>query len=216
METFVEAFKYIQQNSTAFWKATGEHLLLSFSALTVALLLSVPLGIYASRSALAARFLINLSGIGRVVPSIAVLLALYPVFGLGFWAAFIALSLLAIPPILINTNAGLRGVSAAILEAASGMGMSRWQVLYKVEMPLALPVIIGGIRTATIEVIASATLATFIGAGGFGDFINQGLTGNSNKLLLVGAVPVALLALLAEVLLGTLQRRVIPNTSGNH
>jgi osmoprotectant transport system permease protein len=213
LEAIGQAFEYIIENPGPFWKAAGEHLALSFSALLLALVISFPLGIYTSRSKFAYRFIINLSGVGRVIPSVAVLILLYPLFGLGFTSAFIALTLLAIPPILINTDAGLRAVNPAILEAAGGMGMSRWQVLSKVELPLASPVILGGIRTATIEVIASATLASFIGAGGFGDFINQGLTGSSTTRLLVGAVPVALLAIATELLLGTLQRYATANVA---
>lgn len=213
MEAIGQAFDYIGQNPERFWKAAGEHLSLSFSALLLALLIAFPLGIYTSRSKFASGFIVNLSGVGRVIPSVAVLILLYPIFGLGFTSAFIALTLLAVPPILINTDAGLRAISPAVLEAARGMGMSRWQVFYKVELPLASPVILGGIRTATIEVIASATLASFIGAGGFGDFINQGLTGRSTRLLLVGAVPVALLAITAELLLGILQRYAVATVS---
>jgi osmoprotectant transport system permease protein len=210
MEIFGEALAYAQENSDFFWKATGQHLLLSFVSLAIAIAIAIPLGIFTSRFGVISRIVINLAGIGRVVPSVAVLLALYPFLGLDTTPAIIALTLLALPPILINTDTGLREVDPSISEAAQGMGMSTAGRLLKIEIPLALPVIIGGIRTACIEVIASATLATFIGAGGYGDIIMQGIAGNSNRVLLVGAIPVAILALTAEVLLGSLQRLVSP------
>jgi osmoprotectant transport system permease protein len=210
LEIFGEALVYAQQNSEQFWKATREHLLLCFLALGIAVVLSIPLGILTSRFGTIARFILNIVGIGRVIPSIAVLLALYPVLGLGFTPALIALTLLALPPILINTDTGLREVDPATLEAARGMGMTATGRLLQIELPLALPVIIGGIRTASVEVIASAALATFIGGGGYGDIILQGLSGNSNKVLLVGAIPVALLAFTAELLLSLIQRLVSP------
>jgi len=212
MEIFQQALDYAQTHSEQFWKATGEHLRLSLVALAIAIVVCVPLGIVTSRFGRVARIIINTIGIGRVIPSIAVLLALYPVLGLGFTPALIALTLLALPPVLINTDAGLRGVDPATLEAARGMGMTTLGRLWQIELPLALPVLVGGIRTACVEVIASATLASFIGGGGYGDFIFQGLGGNSNVVLLVGAVPVALLAFTAEILLSSLQKLVSPGT----
>ncbi len=210
MELLGQAWEYGQSHTDEFWKALGEHLALSFVALIIAIAVCIPLGILTSRFGRPARIILNIVGIGRVVPSIAVLLALYPAFGLGFTPALIALTLLAFPPILINTDTGLREVDPAIVEAARGMGMNNNEQLWKVKLPLAIPLIIGGIRTACIEVIASATLATFIGGGGLGVFITQGLSGNENKVLLVGAIPVALLALSVELILATLQRFLTP------
>lgn len=215
IETFEQALNFIQTESVLFWQKVGEHLSLSFAALSIAIIVCVPLGIFTSRFGRAARIIINLSGVGRVIPSIAILLALYPFFGLGSPGigsipSLIALTLLAIPPVLINTDAGLRAVSPATIEVAKGMGMTAVARLWRVEIPLALPLIIGGIRTASVETIASATLATFIGGGGLGDFILQGLAGNDNKRLLVGALPVAFLALTAEISLASLQRYFSP------
>ena len=210
MEVFGQALSYGQNHAKEFWQHLGEHLILSFLALGIAIAVCVPLGIWTSSLGRTARLIVNGVGIARVVPSIAVLLVLYPVFGLGFTPALVALTVLAFPPILINTDTGLREVDRSVVEAAQGMGMTGLEQLWKVKLPLALPLIIGGIRTAAIEVIASAALATFIGAGGLGDFINQGLEGNSNQVLLVGAIPVALLALTVELSLATLQRFVTP------
>lgn len=215
MELISQAFEYGQKHSSEFWAAAVQHLQLSFAALAIAIVVCVPLGILTSRFGAVARVIINAIGIARVVPSLALLLVLLPILGVGFTPALVALTLLAFPPILINTDAGMRGVDPATLDAARGMGMTWFQSLWEVEIPLALPVVIGGIRTATVEVIASATLATFIGAGGFGDFIAQGLAGSDNRVLLVGAIPVALLAACAELLLATLQRYVSPIIPSN-
>ena len=124
-----------------------------------------------------------------------------------------ALLLLAGPPLIINTDAGLRSVSPAVIENARGLGMSEFQVLRRIQVPLALPVIIAGVRTAAVEVVASATLAAFVGAGSLGRFITSGLTLLDYSLLFVGAVPVALLALFAEVSLAGVERLVTPPAS---
>ncbi|MFQ3585644.1 MAG: ABC transporter permease, partial [Cyanobacteriota bacterium] len=146
----------------------------------------------------------------RVIPSLAILFLAIPYFGLSFRSAVIALTALVMPPILISTDVAFRGIEPAIREAAFGMGMTSAQVLRQIEIPLALPVVLAGIKTATIEVIASATLAAFIGAGGLGTFITLGFALYDNAILLVGAIPVALLAIVAEVSLSSLQRALQP------
>ncbi|HQY30762.1 MAG TPA: ABC transporter permease subunit, partial [Thermomicrobiales bacterium] len=174
----------------------------------------------ASRSRRTGPLLIGLVGAARVVPSIAVLFLLYPYRSeigalFPFWPkafvlSLIALVLLAGPPLVINTDAGLRSVSPAVLENARGMGMSEFGVLTRVQFPLALPVIIAGLRTAGVEVVASATLAAFVGAGSLGRFITSGLTLLDYSLLLVGAIPIALLALFVEISLAGAERLVTP------
>ena len=146
----------------------------------------------------------------RVVPSIAILFLAIPVFGLSNTSAIIALTILAFPPILINTDAAYRTIEPAIRESATGMGMTSQQSLWRIETPLALPVIVAGVRTATVEVIASATLAAFIGIGGLGLFVVRGFALYEIPILLVGAIPVALLALAADLLLGGLQNKLQP------
>jgi osmoprotectant transport system permease protein len=204
---------YLLAHQAAFWTALRTHLVLSGGALSVALLLCVPLGILTSRWGASARLIINLFGVGRVVPSIAVLFLLLPYLGVGQVPALVALILLACPPILINTDAGMRAVDPAVLEAGRGLGMGPGRLLREVQWPLALPVVIAGIRTSAVEVIASATLATLIGGGGLGLFIIQGLALNKNEILLLGAVPVALLAIGTELVLGAVQRRFSPPVS---
>lgn len=210
MEYVSEAINYAAAHTTELALALRQHLALVGLAMGVAILFCVPLGVWTSRSAAAAILFINTSNALRVVPSLAVLFLAIPYFGLSFTSAAIALTILALPPVLINTDAAYRTINPAIKEAAFGMGMTPWQVLRHIETPLALPVIIAGIRIATTEVIASATLAAFIGIGGLGLFVVRGFALYDIAILLVGAVPVALLTLLADVGLGRLQKQLQP------
>ena len=220
MDLLRESLQYIQDNPDRFREALRTHIELSLYSLVIAILLFVPLGILAARSRRIGPSLIGLIAAARVVPSISVLFLLYPyrkeIGGLlPFWPrafvlALIALILLAGPPLIINTDAGLRSVPPAVLENARGLGMSELQVLRKVQLPLALPVIIAGVRTAAVEVIASATLAAFVGVGSLGRFITSGLTLLDYSLLFVGAIPIAVLALFAEASLAGVERLVTP------
>ncbi|MCB0078898.1 MAG: ABC transporter permease, partial [Anaerolineales bacterium] len=199
---------YVGDNQAFFVESLRIHLQLSGVALGLAILLCVPLGIWLARRLTLATPVINLVSALRVIPSLAILFLAIPYLGLNRTAAFVALTLLALPPVLINSYAAFRGVPAAVKEAARGMGMNTWQLLWQIELPLALPVVMTGIRTAAVEVISSAALATFIGAGGLGDFIARGFRLSSTPIMLVGAIPIALLALSSELLLGGLQRRL--------
>ena len=210
MDTFTKALDYAGSHRAELLGALGEHLWLVAIALGIGLVVCVPLGILTSRSRLAALTFINGFNALRVIPSLAILFLAIPYFGASRTSALIALTVLALPPILINTDTAFRRINPAVREAALGMGMSRGQLLRRVEIPLALPVVLAGVRTATVEVIASATLAAFIGAGGLGIYITRGFALFDNRILLVGAVPVALLALVAEVGLGALQRALQP------
>lgn len=210
MEVFVEALTYAIERRASLWEALEQHLLLVATALGIGVIVCVPLGIWTSRSRFASLTFINFFNTLRVIPSLAILFLALPYFGLSFQSAAIALTVLALPPILINTDAAFRNISPAIREAAFGMGMHTTAVLWRIEFPLALPVILAGIRTAMVEVIASATLAAFIGAGGLGDFIVLGSQLRNESILLVGAIPVALLAMLAEIGMSSIQRAIQP------
>ena len=188
----------------------GTHLELVGIALGVSLVVAFPLGIWTSRSHWASLTLMNLINGVRVIPSLAILFLVIPYLGLGLWAAELALIILALPPILINTDVAFRGLDPSILEAARGMGMTPGQVLRRVEIPLAMPVVLAGVRTATVEIISSATLAAFVGTGGLGIYVTRGFALYDYSILLVGAVPVAVLTLLAERLLAWGQRRLQP------
>lgn len=210
MDVFGRAFDYATANLDNLLTALQQHFLLVLVPLAIGLLLGLPLGLWSARSRLVSAALINFFNALRVIPSLAILFLAIPYFGLSFQSATIALTLLVMPPILINTDVAFRRIDPMVREAAYGMGMSVGQVLQRVEIPLALPVILAGIKIATVEVIASATLAAFIGAGGLGTFIVRGFALYDNAILLVGAIPVALLALLAEVGLSLLQRSLQP------
>jgi osmoprotectant transport system permease protein len=210
LDLIAGALKYMVENEDRFLSAALIHVQLSATAIVIAVVLFVPLGIAASRNRLLGPALVGLVGAARVVPSLAVLFLLLPVLGTGFTPALVALTLLAGPPLIINTDAGLRAVDPAVLESGEGLGMNGWQLFARVQFPLALPVVIAGVRSAVVEVIASATLAAFIGAGGLGSFILAGLTLLDFRLLLVGALPVTLMALLAETAFHQLEEFVSP------
>ncbi len=181
--------------------SAAQHLILAGSALALAVILGLPLGVLAAQSARVRTVVLSVAGVGRTLPSIAVLMLLLPLLGVGAFPAIVALALLAIPPIVINADLAIRGVPAAALDAADGMGMTAVQRFARVIVPLALPVSFAGVRTAATETIASATLATFVGAGGLGDEIVRGLQTNDATILFAGAITVALLALLTELVL---------------
>ena len=208
MNTLNEALQYALDPKNNFLGELATHLQLSGLALLAAAIIGVPLGIFVSRYDTLERLVINATGFLRVVPSIVVLFLLLPSQGIGFKPAAIALTVLAIPPLLINTDAGMKSVDPAIIEAGKGMGMSYWRLLRVVQLPLAMPVMIAGLRIATVEVIASATLATLIGGGGLGYFIAAGLALLRNDILLVGALPVAILTFTAQLLLTGMQRKL--------
>jgi osmoprotectant transport system permease protein len=210
MQIVIHAYTYALSHSHEFVGALGQHLLMVGIALGIAVATCVPLGIWTSRSRTASLAIMNTFNAIRVVPSLAILFLAIPYLGLTLTSALTALTVLALPPVLINTDAAFRGIDQAIREAALGMGMTQGQVLRRVELPLALPVIVAGIRTATVEVIASATLAAFVGVGGLGLYVIRGFALYDNSILLVGAVPVALLALLAQVGMSAVQRAVQP------
>lgn len=200
------AFLWIGSHPAEFLRALGQHLLMSGIALGLALALALPLAVLIlNRTSLAFGVINTINGI-RTIPSLAILAIMMPLLGIGLAPSIVALTVLAMPPILLNAYVGLRDVDADAVEAAIGMGMSRRQVLWKVRVPLAAPAMFAGARTAAVQVLAGATLAPFIGGGGLGDFIVTGIGIMDMSRLLVGAVPIALLALLTEFTLGRAEK----------
>ncbi|TLS38081.1 ABC transporter permease [Pseudalkalibacillus caeni] len=187
-----------------------EHLFLSFIAIVVAILISVPLGVFISRRRKLAEPFIAVTAIFQTIPSLALFGFLIPLFGIGGTTAIIALTVYALLPILRNTYTGITEVNQSVIEAGRGMGMTNGQILKKIEIPLSLPVIMAGIRTATVLTIGVATLATFVGAGGLGDIIYRGLSTWNNQLVLAGAIPAALLAILFDLILKFVEKMVTP------
>jgi osmoprotectant transport system permease protein len=206
MTLLADAWAYFLGDQERFARLLLQHLALSLAALGVALAICLPLGVWIAHRARAAQPVINTFNTLRVVPSLVILFLALPFLGLGFGPSLVALTVLACPPILINTYAGIRSVDPAVREAALGIGMSSQQTLARIELPLAYPVIITGVRIAAVEVIASATLAAFIAGGGLGEYITRGFALNEAKIMLVGAVAVAVLALMAEAFSVILQR----------
>jgi len=184
---------------------------LTLAALLFAAVLGVGLGIVAARSGRTAGYLVVLAGnLGRTVPTFAVMALVVAISSVGFWPAVIGLTLLGIPPILVNTFTGIRDVDPATLDAARGMGLTSRQVLTRVEMPLALPLVFAGLRTSAVQVVATATLAGLVGAGGLGTLVLAGLGNDQVPVLLAGAIPVALLAILFEVAFAGIERLATP------
>lgn len=195
-----------------------EHVLISASAMAIAVLIAVPIGLYIGHTNRGAFLAVSLANIGRAVPSFAVLvialplgLALQRAVGASFTLipALIAMVLLAIPPIVTNCYVGLREVDRDLIEGARGMGMRGGEVLRRVELPIGLPVILAGLRTATVQVVATAALGAVIGGGGLGRYIIQGIVRRDTERLVAGALMVALLAILVEVAFAIVQRRVV-------
>ena len=188
-----------------------DYLKLCGVAIAVATIIGVGLGILVSRSAILAFIAINLSGLMRAIPIIAALFLIFSIVKqLGFLPAIIALILLGIPPILINTYTGIRGIDPAAIDAAKGMGMTTWQIATRIQAPLVTPLVAAGIRTSAVQIVATATLAAFIGAGGFGEYIVDGIQVFNNTELIVGAVSVAVLAMIIEISLSRLQHALTP------
>lgn len=179
-------------------------------SILVAILIGVVLGVLVSRNAFLAFVAVNLSGLMRAIPVIAFLFVALPILGLGFTPAVVALIVLGIPPILLNTYTSLRGIDPAIIDAAQGMGMTRIQIVTRIQLPLVMPIIAAGIRTSAVQIIATATLAGLIGAGGYGDYIIDGVNTLNNTEIFAGAIPVALLALIIEVIMSWLQLELTP------
>ncbi len=186
------------------------HVELSVAALLIGVVVAVPIALATFRSPLWATVAINTGNIGRAVPSLGILALVFPLLGFGFAPSLVALTLLAIPPILINASTGLRQVNPQVIDAARGMGLSGGQILSSIQLPIAAPVIFAGIRTSAVQVVASATLATFVGGGGLGDLIVLGLQRNNPAVLIAGSLTVAALALITEVGFGALERIFTP------
>ncbi|HEY4034709.1 MAG TPA: ABC transporter permease [Ktedonobacteraceae bacterium] len=193
-----------------FLRTTLEYLQICGISIGLAIVIGVVLGIAVSRSAIAGFIAINLSGLLRAIPVLAFLIAALPLLGTGDPPALVALIVLGIPPILLNTYTGIRGIDPATIDAAKGMGMTIRQILTRIQVPLVLPVLAAGIRTAAIQIIATATLASYIGAGGYGVYIVNGVKLFDNTQILAGAIPVALLAMIIEVLMSCLQHLLTP------
>lgn len=188
------------------WRV-GEHIVLSLVAVVIGVAIALPLGLAIGHTGRGERLATAVAGLGRAVPSYALLILFVPLFGLGFASALPALVLLAIPPILVNTVAGIRDVDADTVEAGRGMGMTAREVLLDVELPAALPAITVGLRTSAVQVVATATLAALVAGGGLGRYIVDGFALQKDDLLFAGALLVGILALGTDRALSIAQRQ---------
>jgi len=209
-------FQYILQNHEEVLELTLEHLGMVAASILLAVLVGIPLGILISRRAGWDRPVLGGANIIQTIPILALFGFLLPAPCIGARAgrlAVLALTLYALLPLIRNTYAGIKGVDPAVVEAGRGMGMTDRQLLWQVELPLALGVILAGVRVATVTSVGLATIAAAIGAGGLGELIFRGLAMVNNAVILAGAVPAALMALIADALLGFLERRFTPQRS---
>ena len=188
----------------------GVHIELVFLSMVFAVIVGILLGIMITRVSRLKGITLGAAGILQTIPSLAMLGFMIPLFGIGMKTAVVALFLYSLLPIIRNTYTGITDVDQSIVEAARGMGMKSWQILFRVQLPLALSVIMAGIRTAAVINVGTATLAAFIGAGGLGEFIFLGIQRNIEALTLLGAIPAALLALVLDYLLGLLEKITTP------
>ncbi|MGG5357490.1 MULTISPECIES: ABC transporter permease [unclassified Enterococcus] len=187
-----------------------EHIYISFFALILGILVAVPLGVLLTRLPKIANIVIGTTSALQTVPSLALLALMIPFFGVGKTPAIIALFIYSLLPILRNTYIGMKNVDWNYRDVAKGMGMTDMQSIISVELPIAMPTIMAGIRLAAVYVIAWATLASYIGAGGLGDLIFSGLNNYQPDLIFAGTIPVTILALAADLLLGLLENRLTP------
>lgn len=207
---------YFQTSSSEYWGYVGQHLMISLTALIISLIIALPLGYLGSRNKTVATFCQTFSQLLRIIPSLALLFILIPFIGTGVVPALIALVILALPPLVVNTILGFNEVSPILKEVGLSLGMNQKQILKQISLPLALPYILNGIKLALVEIISSATLATYIGAGGLGTLIFTGLGLYKMQYVVIGAVSVALLSLLSMSLMDFAIRKVSANDKRNY
>ncbi|MBP1039597.1 ABC transporter permease [Vagococcus sp. BWB3-3] len=204
-----EVSQFWQQYGSEILLKLWEHLYISFSAIILGVIVAIPLGALLTRLKKGAETLINVVGFLQTIPSLALLSLMIPIFGIGKGSAIAALFLYSLLPIVRNTYVGIQGVDPTYLDAAKGMGMSKWHRLLKVELPLSFSVILSGVKQSAVYVISWTTLAAYIGAGGLGDFIFNGLTLYRLDLILMGIIPITLLALLTDGVLRYVENRYV-------
>ncbi len=207
MELFIEFFR---ETGWDFFIKIWEHFYISLFAVILGSLVAVPLGVLLTRLPLLARLVMGLVNLFQTIPSFAILALMIPLLGVGKIPAIVALWIYSLMPILRNTFIGIQEVSDDLKEAGKGMGMTEWERIILVEIPLAVPVIMAGIRLSAVFVIGWATLASYIGAGGLGDYIFSGMNLYRPDLILGGAIPVTIMALMTDLLLGKVETWVTP------
>jgi osmoprotectant transport system permease protein len=194
---------------------TLQHLWYSLLATAIAAAIALPIGVFIGHTGRGALLAVNLTNLGRAIPSLGIIILMFTLVGFGIVPVLVALTALAVPPIVTNSYIGVRSVDRDVREAAEGMGMRGRQVLWQVELPVAMPLIMAGIRTSAVQVVATATLAAFVGLGGLGRYLIDGLSQRDLAQVVGGAILVAVLSLLTELVLGRVQALAVsPGVAG--
>lgn len=201
---------FIDQYGGQLISKTVEHFYISIIALLIAIVIAVPLGILLSKMKRTSNIVLTIAGVLQTIPTLAVLAVMIPIFGVGKLPAIVALFIYVLLPILNNTVLGVQNIDDNIKEAGTSMGMTRFQLMKDIELPLALPLILGGIRLSSVYVISWATLASYVGAGGLGDFVFNGLNLYDPLMIISAAVLVTALALFVDFLLSIVERWAVP------
>ncbi len=218
MNLFTDAFDWLADPAnwsgpSGIWQRLLEHLVITAAVVAIAALVALPLGVLVGHTRRGRGGVVLLSGAARAIPTLGLLTILGLQLGIGLVAPVIALVVLAVPPLLAGAYAGVESVPPAAVDASRGVGMTEWQVVRQVELPLAMPVIVGGIRSATLQVVATATLAAYVADAGLGRFLFSGLKGRDYAEMLGGALLVAGLALVLELAFALLERTTMTTTT---
>ena len=201
---------FLRNNGQELFKKALEHLEISVIALLIAIIVAVPIGIMLSRMKRTSNVVLTIAGVLQTIPTLAVLAIMIPIFGVGKMAAIIALFIYVLLPILNNTVLGVQQIDSNLKDAAKSMGMTRLQMMKDVELPLALPLILSGVRLSAVYVISWATLASYVGAGGLGDLVFNGLNLYQPPMIISAAIVVTLLALVIDFILSLVEKWVVP------
>ncbi len=210
MAVLNEYISFIIERSDQLLTLTGEHIYLTLIAVVIAIAIGVPLGILITRVKKLSGFVIGLANALQAMPSLAMLGFMIPILGIGSRPSIVMIFLYSLLPIIKNTYIGLSNVDESMLEAGKGMGMTGGQLMRMVQLPLALPVIMGGIRISAVTAVGLTTLAALIGAGGLGQLIYRGISMVNNKMIIAGAIPAMILALLVDFVLSLMEKAVTP------
>ncbi|PCK19993.1 choline ABC transporter permease [Bacillus pumilus] len=205
-----QIINFLEKNGGELLTKMWEHLYISLIAVVLGIIVAVPLGVILTRMKKGAGFVIGVVNVFQTLPSLAILAFFIPILGVGKIPAIVALFFYSVLPILRNTYAGVQGVNKNLLESGKGIGMTTWEQIRLVELPLAVPVIMAGVRTSTIYLIGWTTLAAFIGGGGLGDYILIGLQLYQPEYIIAGAIPVTILAVIIDLTLMKLEKKVTP------
>lgn len=206
---FVRVVTYLSRRGDLVWDLLLEHLWLVIVSISIAIIIAVILGVFISYYSGPAAVVLTICQVLMTIPSMAMLAFMVPFFGIGFTTGVVALILYSLLPIVRNTYTGIKEISPAVIESAVGMGMTEWRVLTKIKIPLARPVIMAGIRTATVMIVGIAAIAAYVGAGGLGSLIFQGISRSNEPMIIVGALGVSIIALAFDFVLSWGERRLI-------